>query len=67
MKQVVERFAVVPSDESDLEDFELLDSVGRAPKTSWYRFCNPSLRREAYEADGFKAKKVRITIEVIEE
>jgi hypothetical protein len=42
--------------------FSMEDSLAASPDAAWSRFCHPSLRREGYEADGFKAVPVTITV-----
>ncbi len=65
MKEQFEYYAVIPPDETYLDDFHLRNGIGRNEDEAWEKFCYPSLRRSGYEADGFKAKKVKITIEEI--
>lgn len=65
MKEEFEYYAVIPPDESYLDDFKLREGIGKNESDAWDKFCYPSLRREGYEEDGFKAKKVKITIETI--
>ena len=65
MKEQFEYYAVIPPDESDLDNFKLRNGIGSTENLAWSRFCCPALSRKAYEDDGFKAKKVMITIEEI--
>jgi len=66
MKEAFEYYAVIPPDELYLEDFPLRESIGITADIAWEKFCYPALNRAGYEKDGFKAKKVLITIEVID-
>lgn len=66
MKQQYEMYAIIPPDESYLDDFSLKDGLGNSETEAWANFCYPALRREGYEADGFKAKRVGIIITEIE-
>ena len=66
MKETFEYYAVIPPDELYLEDFPLRESIGITADIAWEKFCYPALNRAGYEKDGFKAKKVLITIEVID-
>jgi len=66
MKETVELFTIVPPSEDHLDDFQLIDSLHFTEKGAWEKFVCPSLRKEGYENDGFIAKKVKVTIEVIE-
>jgi len=66
MKETVELFTIVPPSEDHLDDFGLFQSLADTPDRSWSRFTHPSLKQKGYENDGFIAKKVKVTIEVIE-
>lgn len=59
--QTIPAFAVMPPDGWD-DDFKPIDSLAWDAEKAWIRFCHPALRREAYEADGFKAVPVTVTI-----
>lgn len=59
------RWAVF-SPNSDHENFPPQDTIAKTADEAWERFCYPALRREGYEADGFMARKVKLTIEVVE-
>ena len=63
MKQQYEMYAIIPPDESYLDDFQLKDGLGLTEDKAWDNFCYPALRREGYESDGFAARKVIVTIE----
>ncbi len=65
MKEQFHYYAVIPPNKTFLDDFKLRSSIGRNKKEAWERFCGGSLRKSAYEKDGFRAKKVLITIEEI--
>lgn len=67
MKQEFTCYAVVPPKEitEDPGDFPMNEALGFTQDKAWERFCHPSLNRAAYENDGFEAKKVKVTIEVL--
>jgi len=66
MKQVIEGYAILPPDKEDLQHYDLYSSFTSLPEHSWLKFCYPSLRREGFEDDGYKAQKVKLTVETIE-
>lgn len=63
MKQTLDCYAIIPPDDSDLDEFVLIEGAGTTPDRAWEKFCSPALRREGYEADGFAAKLCTLTIE----
>lgn len=56
----LEGFAICPPGGFD-EDFKASESWAKTKEAAWIRFCHPALKREAYEADGFKPVRVTIT------
>ncbi len=66
MKEVFECYAVIPPDETYLDDFKLRNGIGATSIDAWNKFCAPALHMDAYKSDGFSAKKVKITIETID-
>ena len=40
--------------------------MATSEEKAWEKFCGKSLRREGYENDGFKAVKVKLTLEEIQ-
>ncbi len=65
MKEQFEYYAVIPPDQTYLDDFHLREGIGNTEDAAWEKFCHPALNRKSYEDDGFKAKKVMVTIEEI--
>ena len=65
MNETTEAYAIVPPDKDDLAEMPMIDSLAFTEEDAWKKFCGVVLKREAYEADGFKAKKVKLTIEVL--
>ena len=60
-------FAIVPPEEDDLKEFSMKDTLSYTEDGAWERFCYPALKRSGYENDGYRARKVFITIEVLED
>ena len=67
MPLVEEKYAytIKPPTAGMLTDFPFSESMALTKNTAWDKFCYPSLRREAYERDGFKAVKIKVTIEEV--
>jgi hypothetical protein len=65
MKESFYGYAIIPPLGFD-DEISLKSTVAITVDGAWHKFCNPSLNREAYEGEGFNAKKVKITIEVVE-
>ena len=63
-QEVVEGWAICPPTKEELTEFPLRKSMAMGPDLAWEKFCAPSLRRDGFERDGFKAIPIRITIEV---
>lgn len=61
-KQELTGWAIRPPEGFD-EDYPAANSFAGDAESAWARFCFPALRREAYEADGFRPVKVKVTIE----
>ena len=66
MKETHDVYAIIPIDPEDQRRFPLKDSLGSTTDAAWEKFCYPALRREGFEDISFEAKKVRVTIEVLE-
>ena len=47
------------------EDFTASESWALTAEKAWHRFCHYALRREAYEAHGFKAVPVMLKFQEI--
>lgn len=58
-------YAIKPPSDGMLTDFPFSESISITKDGAWKKFCYPALRREAYENDGFKAVKVKMTLEEI--
>ena len=65
MKETIKMYAIIPPDETYLDDFKLINSLASTKYGAWARFCYPALRKKGYEDDGFKAKKVIVKIEEV--
>jgi hypothetical protein len=54
-------YAIMPPNGWD-DNYPSHHSLAYTPEGAWHRFCHPSLLRETYEQNGFRA--VRVTIEI---
>ena len=63
-----EMYLVVPPEPTKEEVgmfFITHEELAFTEEEAWEKFCYPSLKREGYEDDGFKAIKVKVKIEVV--
>ena len=69
MKTLIEQkywLVVPPKPTKEKIELSLIDmsSLANDSEHAWFKFCNPSLRREAYESDGYKAVEVTVKVMV---
>lgn len=60
-----EVYAISPPEVDMLAEFPFSESMSMTKSGAWDKFCSPALKREGFEKDGFKAVKIRLTLEEI--
>lgn len=58
-------YAIKPPEADMLTDFPFSESMALTISGAWDKFCIPALKREGFEKDGFKAVKIKLTLEEI--
>lgn len=58
-------YAIKPPTDADLTYFPFVNSLDSTADGAWARLCHPASLIEGYESDGFKAVRVKVTIEEV--
>lgn len=65
--EIIKGYVIAPPEDMEKgfsKDFPLFETFAPTINHAWARFCHPSLRREGYENDGFKAVKATIKLTI---